>query len=218
MALGTHWEWRGFGAVTPRFAQCFNQLSIHTEFHVVEDDYLWIPGLDVNAKFREGVEDGLKFKRKQQKEDSFEVWSEDPDELFEFPIQAPGWSMLREDLREAGLTLPGYPGSPQSRGETTEFLLDVGCKIVRVDKQRITARWEQGHDDILIEWAVITEPQRCISIGLENWAEDETEDLTTERALDSLRLARRKLDLEQEPLEPMNYLDAIKRWLDGACI
>ena len=218
MALGTHWEWRGFGAVTPGFANDFNQFDVHTESHTVKDNYLWIPGMEVNAKFRKGVEDGLKFKRKQTSEGSFEVWSEDPDELFEFPIGGSGWSMLREDLDESGLSLSRYPGTPQNREETTQLLEQAGCSIITVRKHRMTVRWQRNNHDVLIEWAVITEPQHCISIGLENWSPDEADNLSSNRALDGLREAHSQLNLDEEPLEPLNYLDAVRQWVDGECI
>jgi len=219
MAYGTHWEWRGFGAVTPRFAQSFLELPVHAEAHTVEDDYLWIPGLEVNAKFREGVEHGLKFKRIQKTDGNYEVWTEDPDELFEFPINASAWSMLKEDLEEAGLTFPEYPGSPRDRRELCQLLRETGCEIVTVQKWRESRRWEfeQGQF-VLVEWAVVSEPQRCISIGLENGSTEERVDLTTDQSLNMLRNATTSLQLENEPLEPQNYLEVVKQWARGTMI
>jgi hypothetical protein len=51
MAAGLHWEWRGFGAVSGAFTRQYCPLEPCFDPQNVEDIYLWIPGMQVNAKF-----------------------------------------------------------------------------------------------------------------------------------------------------------------------
>lgn len=218
MAYGLHWEWRAFGSLTPRFAQTYLELPVHYQSHQVTDDYLWIPGLEVNAKFRTGAEDGLKFKRIKKKEAEFEVWLEDEDELFEFPLEREAWHTLCSMLKEVDIPLPDYPSSPPSRRYTSFLLEESGCKIVTVTKERETRVLEINGHHVLVEWAVITAPQACISIGLETWSGNPDTDLSGRSALQTIKQAISELELEHEPLRAMNYLEAVKLWAEGSKI
>ena len=110
MAFGLHWEWRGFGALTTAFAKKYFQLPVLYAAEDIEDRYMWIPRLAVNAKFRSGRINGFKFKRLENKNGDFEQWREDPREMFDFPLGPEAWETLRQDLHQANLRLPEFPG------------------------------------------------------------------------------------------------------------
>jgi hypothetical protein len=60
MAFGVHWEWRGFGSVSDAFFGRYGNLAYEFGPQKIEDIYIWVPGLEVNLKIREGEEGGLK--------------------------------------------------------------------------------------------------------------------------------------------------------------
>lgn len=210
MPTGIHWEWRAFGEVSPRFTQKFSSLPVFFEPHTVKDEYLWIPGLEVNAKFRTGAEGGLKFKRLKQKENELEKWEENPAEIFDFPLEPQAWKTLSGSLQPAGITLPAYPAKPPGRAELKKILEDAGCAIITVMKERETRRW----NDVLVEKAVITEPQRVISVGLENLPEEHAS-LTDEEAQNAILSAIEYFHLADETLAVMNYMEAVRIWGEG---
>ena len=53
MAAGTHWEWRGFGLVTPAVADQYATLDGYLAPHQLADLYIWLPDRDVNLKVRQ---------------------------------------------------------------------------------------------------------------------------------------------------------------------
>lgn len=215
MAYGTHWEWRGFGGVSSRFADRFTQLRSHIHPHEVEDVYIWVPGLEVNIKFREGTEEGLKFKYPIKTEHHFELWKEDEQDLFGFPLTRDAWKQLSGVLERAGVKLPDYPSEAPTSDQLLTFLTDMGCTYMRVHKQRESRLWETDDAKVLVEWTSISEPQYCISIGLETWSDDPDADVTGQQALAQLQSAANKLRLEKEPLRLLSYLDAVKLWCNG---
>ena len=81
-------------------------------------------------------------------------------------------------------------------------------------------RWWQGPNGrVLIEWTAISKPQPILSISLES--EDlsgESPVLTDAQAKADLEAALQALELEQEPLRPMNYMDALSVWGAGKII
>lgn len=215
MAYGKHWEWRAFGGISPRFAKTYLILPIHFSTQTITDEYIWIPGLDVNAKFRQGDEEGLKFKYPEQQEDHFEVWMEDEEHLFEFPLKSEAWSFLRSMFEDTDISLPAYPSTPPDRNTTAELLEEAGCKILSVTKERETRLLEMETGTILVEWTSITEPQPCASVGLETWSASGNKDLASEQSLKAISEAVPKLNLNTEPLRPMNYLEAVTQWVKG---
>ncbi len=214
MPYGDHWEWRGFGTITSGFAKRFFLLPAFYEKQFIIDEYLWIPGMGVNVKFRKGAESGLKFKRLKKTDGDFEVWLEDEDELFEFPLNSEAWNALSDMLANVDISLPPHPTPTPDRETTSEILQDLGCKIITVEKERETRKLEKSEGAILLEWATVKKPQHCTSVGLETWAENPEADLTDERALHLLEDTLSTLKIDEEPLRPMNYLDAIKTWAE----
>ena len=210
MASGIHWEWRGFGSVSPRFMQKFSELPVFYELHHVKDEYLWIPGLVINAKFRTGAEDGLKFKRLREKDGKLEKWEENPDEIFDFPLKHKAWNTLAHVLKQADINLPAYPSESPGRTEMNEILQKAGCEIITVKKKRESRLW----NNVIIELAAITKPQEVDFIGLENLPEEHSS-LTDDEAKKAIRSAIDYFHLEDESIRLMNYLEAIEIWSEG---
>lgn len=219
MALGLHWEWRGFGAVSAAFAQRYGNLEPFLEPQSIEDTYLWVPGISVNAKFRTGVEGGLKLKRLKSKDRSLEQWFENPAELFDFPLDTKSWNALQTVLAEAGLKISKDPLPVSHRSAVLRYLQKIGCRTVNVSKQRESKMWHGSSGKIKVERARITTPQICMSIGLETMPSDTpggsfSDD--SQKAL--LSRAIQELGLEREPLKVMNYMDAVYVWAKGKFI
>lgn len=214
MAFGLHWEWRGFGAVSGRFAgQYCSLLDLFPE-QEIEDSYLWVPGLEVNAKFREGAEGGLKFKRLKNGDGPLEQWEEDRREVFEFPLEREAWDTLSKVLQPAKVHLPSYPMKKPAREEVVKYLQEAGCKTLTVKKVRGAKVWQGPHGNVKVEWACISSPQTCISIGLETWAEGNPKPpLADELAKADIRAAIKGLRLDAEPLRVLNYMQAVEMWV-----
>jgi hypothetical protein len=219
MALGLHWEWRGFGAVSGGFAQRYGNLDAFLAPRSIEDTYLWIPGIAVNAKFRKGVEGGLKLKRLKSKEHSLEQWFENPDELFDFPLDTTSYNALQTVLAEAGLEIPSDPLPATHRPSVWRYLQKIGCRTVNVRKQRESKIWQGSSGKIKVEWTCITMPQICISIGLETVPLDSAgSSFSDDRQKKLLYKAIQELGLEKEPLKVMNYMAAVNIWAVGKFI
>jgi hypothetical protein len=219
MALGLHWEWRGFGAVSGAFAQRYGNLEPFLEPQSIEDTYLWIPGIAVNAKFRKGVEGGLKLKRLTSKERSLEQWVENPAELFDFPLDTTSWSALQTVLAEAGLKIPNDPLPATHRPSVLRYLQKIGCRLVNVRKQRESKIWHGSSGMIKVEWTHITTPENCISIGLETVPSDTAGgSFSDDRQKKILYKAIQELGVEKEPLKVMNYMDVVNIWAEGKFI
>jgi hypothetical protein len=219
MALGLHWEWRGFGSVSGAFAQCYANLDPFLELQSIEDTYLWIPGISVNAKFRKGVAGGLKLKRLKSKEHSLEQWFENPAELFDFPLNTKSWSALQTVLAEADLELPDDPLPAANRSSVLRCLQKIGCRTVNVSKRRESKIWQGSSGKIKVEWVCITTPQICNSIGLETVPSNSAGgSICDDSQKELLSRAIRELGLEKEPLKVMNYMDVVQIWAKGKFI
>jgi hypothetical protein len=233
VALTTHWEWRAFGSVSDRFLQRFDGLPLlynGDSAQRIVDDYLWIPGSDVNLKFREGTgtQDGLKFKRFRRRVGDLEQWSESPDEIFGFPLSESAWETLLEEIEEIdhpGAFLKASPyrarasrrhPSFKRRGDLEEVLallkkMDERIRTVRVIKRRRARLWGENRE-VKVELARIESPKVTTSVGLEIWSSDSAVSDALSRKL--LLRAIEDLDLTAESLEVMNYLDFMRRSAD----
>ncbi len=219
MALGLHWEWRGFGAVSGAFAQRYGTLESFQEPQSIKDTYLWILGISVNAKIREGVEGGLKLKRRIRKDRNLEQWFENPAELFNFPLDKQSWNALQKVIAEAGLKMPNDPLPAPNRSAVLRYLQKKGCRTVNVSKRRESKVWQGSSGNIKVEWACITTPQICISIGLETMASDlASGSFSDDSQKEHLNRAIEELGLEKEPLKVMNYMDIVHIWAQGKYI
>ena len=219
MALGVHWEWRGFGEGSERLSGVIRGLEDLFPRQEVVDRYLWIPRLTVNVKLRSGVQDGLKFKRLLARADELELWHEDPEELYGFPLGHAAWERLASELRKVGLTLHASPEEPTDASATLDHLraVDERITIVEVRKDRQAWLWPGPPGPVKVELATITAPENVLSVGLENWA-DEGEPDDTSRGQAALLAARLELGLEAESLRPLSYLDATEIWARGRSV
>jgi hypothetical protein len=219
MALGVHWEWRGFGQGSERLLEAIGGLEDLFPLQDVVDRYLWIPRLTVNVKLRSGVQDGLKFKRLLARARELELWHEDPDELYDFPLDSTAWERLASELRKVGLTLSGGPGQPTDLSATLDHLrtLDERIAVVEVHKTRQAWLWPGPPGTVKVEVATITSPEDVLSIGLENWGdEEEPEEASAGQA--ALSAAILELDLGAETLRLLSYLDATEIWARGQSV
>lgn len=216
MAYGSHWEWRGFGGVSTRFAGSFTKLKSIYLPHPVTDRYLWFPGIKVNVKIRQGSENGLKFKRCLKTEAEFEIWSEPEDEFFEFPLNENSWKMLVEVLKNSELKKYADnnepPPRPIGKEKLENWLLERGCKIIDVEKKRESRVWHSPEGFVLVEWSCISRPQSLVSIGLENYYPDDGKEMMGDPDQTVLENCIESLDLYAEPLRIMNYMDVLKIW------
>jgi hypothetical protein len=212
MAFGTHWEWRGFGEISAGFMDRFGRLVHEFGPQGVDDLYIWAPGLVTNLKIRTGEMGGLKFKRFVARDGRLECWSEDPDELFDFPLTEDAWQMLAAELAGAGFDPGSYPAHAPDRDETVSLLKKAGCRLVHVSKEREGRWWPGPNGRVLVERTAVHKPQPILSISLES--EDTRDGLTDDQAKEDLRAALAALGLENESLSVMSYMDALARWND----
>jgi len=143
----------------------------------------------------------------------FECWSEDPAELFEFPLQEEGWQTLAGELAVAGAGIGSYPREAPDSDRLVSILEEAGCLMVAVSKERGGRLWQGANGCVLVERTTIHKPQPILSIGLES--EDtasEGEGLTDEQAKVDLRAAIKALNLDREALVAMNYSGAVALW------
>ncbi len=221
MAIGIHWEWRGFGAVSSEFSHRFGRLASLFQPQDVEDVYLWVSGLEVNIKVRDIPEQPFKFKRLQDKDKDghLEQWVENPEDIFGFPLNEAGWDTLAETLAAVNVTLGPYPSGVADAETTLARLKKAGARTVTVNKLRESRLWQGPNGQVKVERACISWPQAIISIGLETWDEDpEGQGLPDEQAKEDIWAAIKELGLGNEPLSAMNYVDAVAVWASGGRI
>ena len=216
MAIGSHWEWRGFGAVSSRFADRFCRLWPQFAPKRFEDVYLWIPGLELNIKLRDYAEQPFKIKRITDRDGQLEKWDEDPDLIFRFPLGEADWAILTETLAAVGLTMGRYPSPPPDRDATLALLKAAGAATLLVDKFREARLWRGPSGLVLAEWACLRAPQTAISVGLETWDEDpDGPGLPDELAKKDIVAAISALGLREEPLRVLSYVGAVGLWAQG---
>ena len=219
MALGTHWEWRGFGEVSHAFFDRYGDLNYQFGPLKVDDLYIWTPDLKVNLKIREGAYGGLKVKRPLGQHGRFQRWSEHPDDLHALPLDKTAWHALATVLGNAGLVLGPYPTDPPGHDQLLFLLERAGCKSLLVRKERGGRWWQGPNGRVLVEWTAINKPQLIVSISLESEDTAAGDDgLTDEQAKADLQAALEALDLNRQALAPMNYMDAVAVWVGGRII
>jgi hypothetical protein len=220
MVLGIHWEWRGFGVVSDEFAHRYSALDPQFSCQSVEDVYLWVPRLvDVNVKVRDIAEEPFKFKRLKGKDGPLEQWAENPEDVFRFPLDRTGWDTLARTLAKVDLALGPYPGGTVDAETALAELEKVGVRTVSVHKLRESKIWRGPNGLVNVEWACIRLPQVLITIGLETWDQDpEGPGLPDEQAKKDIRAAIQALGLEDEPLQALNYVEAVAVWASGGKI
>ena len=188
MALGTHWEWRAFGALSYGFRQRFESLGDLFPSQSIVDEYIWVPDLPINLKLRSGTAalDGLKLKRPGRTDGELEEWQEDLRDIHDFPLSRSAWRSLGQALAGAGMTLVPYPDEPPDRQGTLDALRksDERIRVVTVAKTRLARLWTGVGSDAIVELAEISAPVAVSSVAV-----------------------------EREELEVMSYLSALGRWV-----
>lgn len=207
-----HWEWRGFGSLTSTFACRFCNLSVALSPETVTDLYLWKEKLNINIKLRKGAEEGLKFKRFKGKKGDVEQWLEDPEEIFQFPLNNKAWDTLKKALQNEADFLPTNPDKPFTRSKTLRYLQQTGYEILEVQKTRESRLLNVGNEKVKVEWCCISKPQSIMTVGLEHWAEPADEGLDEKVRITNLKKAIEILGLHKQPLKVMNYLDILDFW------
>ena len=209
MAFGQHWEWRGFGPADEKLLRVLEALPMKfPDAQVITDEYLWSPRCRTNVKLRLG---DLKLKRLVRVERELELWLEDPDENYAFPIEQEPLLALFEAL---GVESAPVPGHPLEREELLALLerhaTDV--RVVSVDKSRrqheftapVAGAAESG-SAVTVELAEIYAPERILSVGLEH------------ERLEAVAHARDVLALETQ-MRRLNYFEALKIWAEGGTV
>jgi hypothetical protein len=215
MTNGLHWEWRGFGSLTSTFACRFCNLSVAFPPETVTDLYLWKEKLNINIKLRKGAEEGLKFKRFKGKKGNVEQWLEDPEEIFQFPLNNNAWDTLKKALQNEKAFLSTKPSKPFTRSKILSYLQKTGYEILEVQKNRESRLLNVGNGTVKVEWCCISKPQSIMSVGLENWFEPGEEEQDEKEKITNLKIAIEKLDLHKQPLKVMNYLDILDYWANN---
>ena len=221
MALGRHWEWRAFGSLSGAFRERFESLrhamADRKGFDLV-DYYLWVPGYGVNAKLRSGLATGdcLKLKRLRARWNQLQLWHEDPNDIYNFPLESPEFAWLAEELH---IELPSGNHGARDFNEAQEVLKTATpqVEIIEVHKRRDVRVWEDSDAKVLVEIAEITKPEVISSICMESTTEltelSRPEELTAAR--DSVQRAVDDLGVTGESLQSMNYVDALTIWSNG---
>ena len=210
--MTTHWEWRAFGSLSPAFLTRFSNLSApfgRSKQRVV-DEYLWIPAVEVNLKFRQGTiwQDGLKFKRFERRSGELEKWTESMDEIFPFPLSDRAWALLLAELKipaAAQMT----PPRTADRDTALKFLLSIEprTRLVAVIKERRFRMWHSG-GNVRLELAEVVSPRKTTSVGFEVW--DPMERLDDAASMALLERAISAMGIRDEAVRPMNYLEYMK--------
>jgi len=217
MAYGLHWEWRGFGSLAPGTRSAIEALTPQFATPAqVTDEYLWIPGVRVNAKLRSTGAGTLKLKRLRESDatSGVELWEERAEEEYAFPVAPASVSALAEALALRMTT----PTGPTSREHLLELLkaADSRVTVVTVQKLRRARIYPVGKRDLVIEIAEIESPESITTVGVEDQfrLSDGTggDDLETARravadAVSALGLSR--------SLTKRNYVDATTVWAEG---
>ncbi len=214
MPAGLHWEWRGFGLLPDDVRQQIDSLEPQYDApQPVIDEYLWVPGSEINLKLRSDKGGSLKFKRLREKDKAtgLELWQERKEEDYQFPVPPKAVAAMGEAL---GVRLP-TPAGPLGREELLEALRGAGAHVKKVDVDKVRrARFLPTPDGrVIVDVAEISTPERITSIGVEHEVDlgesPSAEDL--EKARRAVLFAVRTLRL-QGALQLMNYGDAVKRW------
>jgi hypothetical protein len=223
MPNGKHWEWRGFGRVSDSFRTGFEQLPLKFQppWDDTKDEYVWIPGVQINVKLRSGgQQQGLKLKRFVSKDRDLELWFEDPKELF--PFSTLDASALQGVGAILGISLPA-PTAPPTRETVLDALLRASPTpvIVTISKRRQTRVRDQELQvelaeiiEVTVNGAPVPVQMPLFSVAIENGVDLTGADRRRlEAARDDVDTLVNALQLRGGTLRTMNYLQIIGEWL-----
>ena len=202
MAVGRHWEWRGFGQVPAALrAQVLSLPPYVRAPWRLTDHYLWAPGCTCNEKLREG---DLKLKRFLATDGSLESWLEDPAEVFPFPIHP---EVVQEMASALGVSLPERAREPLGRDALLAFLARARPpgRVISVEKTRWLRRLDLPSlgAPVLVDLTDITAPETVDSVAVEH------------ADASALHEALAVLQLPRAGLRQLNYLEALGIWAHG---
>jgi hypothetical protein len=203
MAFGQHWEWRGFGSLSPAVRERIEALPRKfAGAQEVADRYLWVPSSRLNVKLRFGA---FKVKRcLERSPGGIESWLEDERENYSFPLPGP---VLAEVLSAFGHEPSNsLPPSVSSEAELLSLLRGAARSVRVVEVQK--RRWQYDGPPsgrVIVELAEIHSPERTTSVGIED---EEREQVVASMA--HLGLPDRQRSL--------SYVDALELWGRGAQI
>lgn len=233
MAYGEHWEWRGFGHIPPDLQARIEALplagsvgnrpepagdepesagdepgragdrpaALGSEAGWLDDCYLWVPHCTVNVKLR--CQD-LKLKRFLRAEQGLECWLEDPTEIFPLPLTV---DVVAKVASALAVTLPALPAHPVGRGELLTLLRRAtpSVQAITVRKRRRFYALAVPNQPlaVLVELTIIVRPEPITTLALEH------------PDLAALRVGLTTLHVDQAPLRPLNYLQALAVWARG---
>jgi hypothetical protein len=209
MAVGDHWEWRGFGTLAPEARARIEALPLKfPRPQAITDEYLWIPGVRVNVKIRrQDSSEMLKLKRFLEESGGIERWLEDPAETYPFPLEPGAMQALL-----AALGLSGGGPATAARDAAGAFAavrrFAPAAGRVAVEKKRWQRTWgsEGGKEGaVIIEIAEVLSPERITSVAIED----------PDRG--AVEAARSALGLPAG-LRRLNYIDAVGLWARGETI
>lgn len=213
MAIGEHWEWRGFGSLPPGVRLRIEALPLKfPEPQRITDEYFWLPGVRINVKLRkEGAFESLKFKRLVEASGGLERWCEDAAETYPFPL---GPDVVGKLFAELGMPPRVPPVAARDAAEALLALRRLAPSVARVvvEKMRWQREWDGGapcrsgwgggHRGVIVEIAEVFSPERITSIGIED------------EAREAVEAARSELGLPAG-LRTLSYLDALGVWARG---
>lgn len=217
MPYGLHWEWRGFGQLAPSLRTTLEGLKTkYPEPQRVTDEYLWVPGCNINVKFRTKQDvQSLKFKHLHRVDEVLEaeLWLEDPQEEYGLPV-AP--ITVRRMMDALGLRLP-VPEHARSREELLKLLASAGVRVVTVEKLRRQYVVDAGSDGvpIIVEWAQVLAPEPIDSIAIESDMELTNTSPAEEVQRAGAAVARVRDSLGAAVSRRLNYLEALAFWARG---
>ncbi len=218
MAVGTHWEWRAFGPIP--LALLLNVIGkLNKHFgpddmgYEITDEYLWTPRSDVNVKLRD---DKLKFKRLLEMRDGCELWTEEEDETFPFPLSDTALHFISQHMI---VSLPEEINVARSSLE--EFrrslsLFEPPIRVVPVKKHRIQYDFVMDEATLIIEFAEVREPVPTWSVAIEGedllpLASSRIDPKTSTASLARIIQVREQLNLPGA-MVVQGYLDKLGDW------
>ena len=177
------------------------------------DEYLWIPGSRINVKLRSKGNGSLKFKRLRvtDSESGLELWEENPEEDYAFPISSKAQSELAAALRlDFHVT-----AEPMDRTALLAALRasQAGVKVVSIQKVRRARKMRVIDGKLTVEIAEIDSPERITTVGIEDdflLNNDSTAEeidrakLAVAGAVGQLRVGT--------ILRKLNYVEATEQW------
>lgn len=219
MADGTHWEWRAFGELSDAMIIQLSALNKHYGRGDIglahTDAYLWARDCTANVKLREN---SLKFKRLLRADDRFELWTEERDETFDFPLNEEAIGFLGQQMAvqvppDSGL----WANSQRNLVQALESF-EPPIHLISVQKFRVQYDLPLAGETLIIELAEIHRPTHTWSIGLEgeDVRDQDTGEIDEEQAkasLANLRDAQDRLQIATFT-EDKNYLQMLEMWCE----